>query len=311
MDKQLFGILNYINEGIIIINNQLKVEFFNKKMKELLNTDLNSKGILITELIPSLNRGYFVDALKQSIEKEHKFFFSSTMHQGLITKESQLNIKLNGFEIDNKRYAIIECIDVTSQIIRVGQLKDYAKELRTLNKKLIEQEKEITRLAYYDNLTGLANRTFFYTMSDKMIYNAKRNKKILGLMFIDIDRFKDINDSYGHAVGDKVLIEVSKMLVASTRQSDMVARHGGDEFLILLSNCKRYDNYQIIASRIENANKNIEINENLSIKISLSIGVSFYPRNGDNIDQLISRADKAMYRVKRAGGNQYTHYYEA
>jgi diguanylate cyclase (GGDEF)-like protein len=255
-----------------------------------------------------LKKDFFDKAIIQVMENGYQFFFSSAMHQGLITEKFKLNIKLSRFEIEDKNYIMIECIDVTNQEIRVSQLKEYANELRTLNKRLIEQEKEITRLAYHDNLTGLANRTFFYNLAEKIILDAKRNKKNIGFMFIDIDRFKNINDSYGHEVGDKVLIEVSRILEASTRQNDIVARHGGDEFLILLSDCKDINCYQLVASRIEKANKNVKISKDLSIKINLSIGVSFYPIDGDNIDHLISRADKAMYQSKRAGGNQSTHY---
>lgn len=309
MDKRLFDILNYVNEGIIITNHELEIIFWNKRMEELTNITESLLNTKVYEGIPSLNRGYFREAMNSVIEKDYKFFFSSVMHKGLISEETQLNVKLSRFESEGSKYLIVECIDVTSQIIRINQLKDYNNELHALNKKLKEQEQEITRLAYYDKLTGLANRTFFYNMAEKLLHDAKRNNKKIGLMFIDVDKFKNINDTYGHAAGDKVLVEVAKILEESIRQSDMVARHGGDEFLILLSDCKSYSNYRIIASRIASANKNIKIDENTEIEISLSIGVSFYPKDGDNIDQLITKADKAMYRVKSIGGNQCIHYF--
>ena len=262
----------------------------------------------IYNIVPSLNRDYFKEAMKSVIKNDHKFFFSSSMHKGLISEDIELNLRLSRFEHGDLNYLIIECIDVTSQIIRINQLKEYNKKLSSLNKELKEREKEIEKLAYYDTLTGLPNRTLFYNVAEKFLEDSKRNNKKLGLMFIDIDRYKRINDMYGHKIGDKVLAEVANILTKCTRKNDIVSRHGGDEFLILLPDIKDYNNYRTIASRIANANKKINIHDDIQIEISLSIGVSFYPRDGDDIDQLISKADKAMYYVKNIGGNKYQHY---
>ncbi|MCK9443441.1 MAG: sensor domain-containing diguanylate cyclase [Tissierellaceae bacterium] len=307
MTNSKFNMLNYINEGIIIANKDLEVVFWNAKIEEMIDIeDIFNKKIY--EVLPKLNKEFFIDSMKGVLERDFKYFFSSAMHKNLISEEADLNIKLSRFEHKGQEYLIMECIDVTSQNIRINQLKGYNKDLQALNKKLREQEQEITRLAYYDNLTGLANRTFFYHMAEKFLYDAKRNNKRIGFMFIDIDAFKEINDSYGHLAGDKVLIEVSKILKDSIRLSDLVARHGGDEFLILLSDCKNYKDYNIIANRIAESNKFIKIDEDTTIEVALSIGVSFYPKDGENIDQLISKADKAMYKVKRSGGNQCASY---
>ena len=120
----------------------------------------------------------------------------------------------------------MECIDVTSQMLRVNQLKEYSNELYLLNKEL----KEIEKLAYYDQLTGLANRTFFDDVAKKFLEKAKRNNSKIGLMFIDIDQFKEINDMYGHKIGDKTIVEVANILCKNTRKCDIVSRYGGDEF---------------------------------------------------------------------------------
>ncbi len=310
MDKTLFNILNYINEGIIITDEELEILFWNDCMENI--TGINQEKVInssIYNIVPSLNRDYFKEAMKSVIENDHKFFFSSSMHRGLISEDIEINLRLSRFEHGDLNYLIIECIDVTSQIIRINQLKEYNKKLSSLNKELKEKEKEIEKLAYYDRLTGLANRTLFYNVAEKFLEDSKRNNKKLGLMFIDIDRFKRINDMYGHKVGDKVLAEVANILIKSTRKNDIVSRHGGDEFLILLPDIKDYNNYRTIASRIANANKKIKINDDIEIDLSLSIGVSFYPKDGDNIDQLISKADKAMYCVKSKGGNECAHYF--
>ncbi len=147
-------------------------------------------------------------------------------------------------------------------------------------------------------------------MAEKFLEEAKRNNTKLGLMFIDIDQFKRINDKYGHKVGgDQVVVEVANLLEKSTRKHDIVSRYGGgDEFLILLPNIKHYNNYKIIASRIAIANRRVIVSDDIQVDISLSIGVSFYPRDGETIDDLIFKADKAMYCAKNRGGNECIHY---
>lgn len=308
MDKILFDTLNYVNEGIIILNDKLEIIFWNKYIEHI--TGIKEEQVInyiIFEAVPSLNKNYFKKAVKFVMEKDHKFFFSSILHKGLISNNGEFNLRLNRLEGSNSMYLIIECIDVSSQYMRINQLKEYVNKLCSLNKELKEKEKEIKKLAYYDKLTGVANRTLFYNLAEKFFDSAKRGDKILGLMFIDIDNFKCINDMYGHKIGDKVIIEVAKILTKCTRGNDVVARYGGDEFLILLPDIKDYNNYKLVSARIANANSEVEVN-GIKINIYLSIGASFYPRDGEDIDEIISKADKAMYKAKNIGGNRCAHY---
>lgn len=308
MNRDISDILNHINQGIIITNEKSEIVFINEHMTKAIDfEDKNFINTKIYESIPSLNKTYFKDAMKAVIENDNKFFFSSAMHSGLLCEDLDFNFKLTRFEYEESRYVIIECTDVTSQVKRINQYKEYNVQLQSLNKTLKEKEKEIEKLAYYDGLTGLANRTFFYKLANQIINDADRNKKEVGLMFIDIDKFKDINDKYGHMIGDKVLVEVAKLLVESKRKNDVISRHGGDEFLILLPDIKDHDNHRLIASRISKANRSVNLN-GIEINISLSIGISFYPKDGGNIDQLISNADKAMYKAKELGGNKCAAY---
>lgn len=309
MDRRLFQILDHINEGIVIVDEKLNIIYWNTQMEKLTNIK-QEKAINrnLYERLPSLDRNYFRNAIDSVVKKDYKYFFSSSIHKGLITDSRKVNVRVNPFKIDNSRYVLIECIDVTSQALRIEQLKKFSNELYLLNKELKEKEKEIEKLAYYDQLTGLANRTLFYNMAEKFLEEAKRNNTKLGLMFIDIDQFKRINDKYGHKVGDQVVVEVANLLEKSTRKHDIVSRYGGDEFLILLPNIKHYNNYKIIASRIAIANRRVIVSDDIQIDISLSIGVSFYPRDGETIDDLIFKADKAMYCAKNRGGNECIHY---
>lgn len=303
MDKILKNTLGSINEGIIILNEKFQILYWNNYMEYL--TGMKLEYVVrsnIYDILQSLNKNYFKGLLENVIKDECKVFFSAAMHKNLISGNKKLNLKVSKLKSEGKSFILLEFIDVTNQFLHIEQLRKYIQDLSLLNKKLKEKEKIIEELAYYDKLTGVPNRTLFYKYAEKFFYNAKRNNSLLGLMFIDVNKFKNINDTYGHKVGDKVLIKVANILTEATRKNDVVARYGGDEFLILLPNIKRIDNYNVIASRIiDNKNKIIDVEEQ-KIKISLSIGVSFYPKDGDNIDKLIVKADKAMYIAKNKAG---------
>lgn len=307
-EKVFVDILNQVNEGIFILDDTFQIMFWNNYMEEL--TGISKKEALhrnVFDILPTLNRNYFVTSLHRALEKDYKPFFSAAMHRGLITTAAELNVRVSSYKAGGLKLLIVECIDVTSQYLRVNQLKDYVKKLEDLNKKLWEKEKEIARMAYYDNLTGVANRSLFYNVAEKFLHNARREQSKLGLMFVDLDNFKTINDTYGHKIGDRVLKEAAQVLTKSIRANDMVARFGGDEFIILLSGLKEYSQYQGIVTRLVRALNQVQIDD-APVQISLSIGVSFFPYDGETIDELISKADWAMYRAKNLGGNMCVSY---
>jgi diguanylate cyclase (GGDEF)-like protein len=305
MNRVLYDILNNVTEGIIILNEKLEICLWNNYMEFI--TEVKHKeatGNKIYEVLPNLNRNYFRKAIDDALNNKRKMFFSAAMHRGLVNDKDNLNLnlKISRFDKYKAKFLLLEFIDVTNQFIQINRLQDSVNKLCEANKKLKEKETVIRKLAYYDKLTGVANRTLFYELADKFLHNAKRENKLLGLMFIDVDKFKGINDTYGHEIGDKVLIKVANILKEATRRNDIVARHGGDEFLILLPNIKSFHNYEVIVSRIfNNKNKSIIFNGE-EINVSLSIGIGFYPDAGDTIDKLIVAADKAMYIAKNREG---------
>jgi diguanylate cyclase (GGDEF)-like protein len=182
-------------------------------------------------------------------------------------------------------------------------LKDEVKEREIIQKELEEViiEKDIaTEASLHDALTGLPNRALFYDRLEHGLEQAKRHGWNLAVMFLDLDKFKQINDDYGHDIGDKVLLTIAKRLKQITRSDDTICRFGGDEFLYLLMEIK---NEREVTKIINKLIKTIElpcddILPNLVVK--LSIGVSLFPKNGDNLDDLIKNADEAMYAAKQS-----------
>lgn len=301
MNKIVYDILNKIDIGIVILSEKLEVLLWNSFMER--TTGISKKmsiGKGFYEILPNLNKDYFRKSIDSVLNSGYEMFFSAAMHEKLINDNQDLNIKISRIDNCDRKLIMLEFVDVTNQFVRIGQLKEYINKLYLLNKKLKEKEKIIQKLAYYDSLTGLANRTLFYKFAEKFLSNAKRNNTIFGLLLIDIDNFKNINDTYGHNAGDDALIEVANILKKCTRKSDVVSRFGGDEFLVLLSNIKDYKDHNIVISRILNEEKKILSSYGEEIKFSLSIGASFYPYDGNNICDLMIKADEAMYKVKKA-----------
>jgi diguanylate cyclase (GGDEF)-like protein len=259
----------------------------------------NAIGNNLYAVLPNLNKNYFKNVVHNILNNGYAMFFSAAMHQDLMDTEEKFNIKISRIQDEYRTSLLLEFHNVTGQMAQIKQLKKYIKELYNVNKELKEKEKEIENLAYYDQLTGVANRTLFYILAEKYIQDARRNNSLIGIIFIDIDKFKSINDTYGHQVGDKIIIKAANILKKATREKDIVVRYGGDEFVIILPDMKDISDYKIVTSKIINLNENVIYMEEEEIKLSFSMGISIYPNDGHNIDKLIVKADKAMYIAKR------------
>lgn len=166
----------------------------------------------------------------------------------------------------------------------------------------------LSYLAQYDSLTGLANRNLFRERLGRALIRADRNKSLVALMFIDLDRFKNINDTLGHDAGDKLLIEVSKRLEKCTRDGDTVARLGGDEFTVILEDINHVDDAANVARKILVAlEPAIKLDEH-EVFMTPSIGVTIYPVDDTSENNLLKNADTAMYRAKERGRNGFQFY---
>lgn len=172
-------------------------------------------------------------------------------------------------------------------------------------RKLTAMTEELRRQAYHDSLTDLANRTTFDESLKLAIYRAERYQSSVAVLFLDLDRFKVINDTLGHAIGDKLLIEVGNSLKKNLRQSDLLARFGGDEFAVLSTDISNDEEATEIAHRLIAALDQTFNLEGFELHISTSIGVSLFPRDGDSAEKLLKNADAAMYRAKELGRNRF------
>lgn len=179
--------------------------------------------------------------------------------------------------------------------------------------KLIEAQEELIHQtaimsydATHDGLTGLANRRLFDDRIEQALFRSKRHTAQMAVALIDVDKFKYINDTYGHLAGDEVLVEVAKRLKANLRNTDTVARLGGDEFVILLESLKSDDCVDLIMSKVIDAFQTpITVADGKDIAVSISVGVSIYEHEDIQASDIIKQADIALYQVKEAGRNGY------
>lgn len=176
-------------------------------------------------------------------------------------------------------------------------------ELKSANLRLRESEQHHRELAHHDMLTGLANRVLFNNRIEQAMEIAQRDATCFALLYLDLDKFKPVNDTYGHAVGDLLLKVVASRMIHLVRESDTVARIGGDEFVVILRTIKNPPNALLIADAIRNALSREFTIEGLVLHISCSIGIAIYPDHGSDEVALSRVADDAMYQAKRAGRN--------
>jgi diguanylate cyclase (GGDEF)-like protein len=191
---------------------------------------------------------------------------------------------------------------------RKDELGILSQAFNIMIQELEEQRYELKSLANKDTLTQLPNRRQFEEHLAIVLNSCNRNNQAIAIMYIDLDNFKDTNDSFGHPAGDKLIRDVSTRLVKTVRQSDLVARLGGDEFAIILNPHKTKTDTEYVAKKIlGELNKPFTI-ENQQIFSGGSIGISIYPEHGENLTELVKNADAAMYKAKSMGRNSYQFY---
>jgi two-component system, cell cycle response regulator len=178
-------------------------------------------------------------------------------------------------------------------------------EVRLLYKQLEQYNRALESMALHDALTGLPNRRLLFDRLALAIAHARRNKSTMAVMVLDLDGFKQVNDTLGHDAGDTLLRMVANRLVAAVRQQDTVARLGGDEFVIALWELSQADDVARLASKVIQAVSQSYRIQGLDVNITASVGVGIYPTHGDAVETLMKRADMALYDAKRSGKNGF------
>jgi len=187
-----------------------------------------------------------------------------------------------------------------------GNLMIYATVTNITERK--QTENQIRHLATHDPLTNLPNRIMFREILEHAISYSKRNRQMLGVFFLDVNDFKSINDSYGHLIGDKLLVEIANRLRLNLREYDTVSRISGDEFTLIAHQLKQFDHARIVAEKIYAMLSGEYILQDQRIEISVSVGGSIFPDHGNNYETLIRLADEAMYAAKKSEGPYFRIY---
>lgn len=183
---------------------------------------------------------------------------------------------------------------------------DMQREIMAHLSELNESRKVLDHLARHDTLTGLPNRRMFFDRLEHAIANAQRNGKQLAVLFVDLDRFKEINDSFGHAAGDGVLVRVASLMKSAVREVDTVARLGGDEFVVLLDTIDDLQHVTVIIMKLHMLFQSPMRIDGHELQVHASIGAGIFPRDGKDADELMQNADQAMYHFKKDGKSTST-----
>jgi diguanylate cyclase (GGDEF)-like protein/PAS domain S-box-containing protein len=211
-------------------------------------------------------------------------------------------------KLKKKDGTIMDCmLTVTTKKDAEGRTVAYQGIIRDITaEKLTEQT--IRHMAYHDALTGLPNRTLFNDRLSMAILNAQRNHKKVAVMMLDLDKFKQINDVWGHKFGDLMLKTVGERLINTLRKSDTIARMGGDEFLVIIPEIDNIEDTDIIAGKILQSFTEAFMISGRDLSVTTSLGIATYPQDGKDAETLIKYADIAMYAAKATGRNQFMHY---
>lgn len=300
---------NLITENIIRKETEIRLQLFEKVFENA------NEGITITDPdgnIQAVNQA-FTDITGYSAQEavgQNPRILKSERHDHAFYQSMWQSLTLKGQwsgEIWNRKksgQAYPEFLSISAIRNKDGEAKNYMAVFHDISE-MKTKEKQIEYMAYHDPLTGLPNRTLLKDRLEHAIIRARRDAKMLQLIFIDLDNFKNVNDTAGHAQGDELLKEAAERLDNVTRPSDTVARLGGDEFMIMVTDV---DNMMRIIRMVKRIQDSFSVPFNIdgkSFHVTCSIGISVFPEDGNDADTLVRHADLAMYHSKEKGRNQY------
>lgn len=289
---QLQSIIHNVMDGIIMINESGEIQGFNPAAEKIFGysqQDVLHKNI--TMLMQEPDRSQHDTHISRYLHTGQGKILGVRGHEVAAIRKTgdqfTLEIAVSEILLEGQRYFI-------------GIVRDIADRR--------EAEQKLAYLAHHDSLTGLPNRLLFFNNLQHAIRLAKRNSHKVATLFLDLDGFKQVNDTLGHSAGDQLLQGVAKRLKETIRVSDTVARIGGDEFTFALYNIGTEENVALIARKIIAALSHPFDLKDAQCRVGGSIGISIHPDDSENIEELIVQADKAMYLAKQNGKNTYRFY---
>lgn len=233
-------------------------------------------------------------------------YFLSSRFQRIISTPILRLVDLMKSVSDSKNFSVRADIPGDDEIgLLCAGFNEMLCEIEERDQILKQRQAHLQQLAHFDTLTHLPNRTLFYDRLTQAILHSERCSESLAVLFIDLDHFKDVNDTMGHRFGDMLLVETAKRMASVTRGCDTVARLGGDEFTIFLQNIGRAENACLVAEKIQDILTEPFRIEGKELFITASIGITIYPDDGSTVDELLMNADIAMYHAKEQGKNSF------
>ncbi len=303
--------LDSVDIGIIIIDSTQRIKFWNKYMEYI--TEIKCEAAVdkqLQEICPTFTKKRYQDILETVIVNNQSRFCSSKLHKSFVFPVSgfdeniRQNMKIEPTTIDGEVHALIQIIDITNEVSNEHKLTSLINQLKKGYNEVKESEEHNRQLAETDPLTKLFNR---HAITEYLNNLFSRNVNLTGyaLMFMDLDGFKAVNDTYGHLVGDMLLVEIAGILKRKIRKDDVVARLGGDEFLILLNSIGSVESLEAVGRKlISEIDKPIML-DGQSLHVTASIGIAMINEHVHETSDFIKLADDAMYQAKREGKNRY------
>jgi len=283
---------------------------FEQSPNSMLIVDADTLKVIDANAASQRNLGYSIDQIR-TLNVTQLFTDEASDPETLGRKLREPNPRLP-LEIQQRaKDGSLRSVEVTVQRLELGmrrQLSLTAHDVsvrRKVQAQLLEKQQHLDHLAHHDQLTGLPNRLYLAAHLPGAIEEAKRTGSMLAVLFLDLDRFKHINDSRGHETGDKLLKAVAQRIRATMRNEDVVVRMGGDEFIVVLKTVRNTDQVNEAAVRITEAMSAPVIVDGRPLVTTASIGVSLYPRDGSDMGELLRHSDTAMYQAKDRGRNNF------
>jgi diguanylate cyclase (GGDEF)-like protein/PAS domain S-box-containing protein len=291
-EMRMRAVLDNVVDGIVTIDEKGIIESCNPAVRSIFALDDNN---IAEQNITSL----FAES---SLEDFHSYCGRGVSIGG-DALQANGTCELIGKRLDGSEFPI----EIALSRMQVAGMRLFIVVVRDITERKRAEER-LVYLANYDELTGLPNRTLFRDRLHQAVAHAKRENRLVAVIFFDLDHFKKINDTLGHHVGDQLLVGATARLTSSVRELDTVARLGGDEFMVILESIKHVDEVTDIVTNLLEALEKPFMLEGQEAFIAASAGIAIYPFDDVDIDHLVKNADTAMFRAKEQGGNTYQYF---